>query len=269
MESRYLTTEALVLKHYPLNESDRSVILLAPGVGKIRAVARGAKKLTSPFNGRLSPLNHIRVVMYKTPRGTWTITQCESIELWPIIKDNFFKTTTAITAIDIIARSTEINGLIGSHEHSIDSLYSEVMSFLNHLNIPSKREKDELLFLTYQARILDILGVLPSFKTCSKCHRKIDIETMKNWCPKELLCEACESEKKQNFYHPAYDSQYTLPMNFLKLMNFIRTKTHREIRNIHLTHEQKNILKTIFQMLWNDQSSSTPKSLEILESLHA
>lgn len=51
--------DAVVLRTYPLGEADRIVVLLTRTNGKVRAVARGIRRTSSKFGGRLEPGNHV------------------------------------------------------------------------------------------------------------------------------------------------------------------------------------------------------------------
>ena len=53
---RTYRTEALVLRHAPLGEADLLLSLLTPDQGKLRAVARGARRVTSRLVDTWNPL---------------------------------------------------------------------------------------------------------------------------------------------------------------------------------------------------------------------
>ena len=59
------TTEALVLRTYPLGESDRIVVFLTRDRGKRRGVARGARKSVRRFGGALEPLTRVNVSYFE------------------------------------------------------------------------------------------------------------------------------------------------------------------------------------------------------------
>jgi DNA repair protein RecO (recombination protein O) len=52
-------SEALILRTYPFHEADLLVTLFTRGEGKIRAVAKSAKKSRRRFGGALEPLTHV------------------------------------------------------------------------------------------------------------------------------------------------------------------------------------------------------------------
>src|SRR5271155_1612294 len=53
-------TEAIVIRTYPLREADLLVTLFTRAEGKVRGVARSAKKSKRRFGGALEPLTYVR-----------------------------------------------------------------------------------------------------------------------------------------------------------------------------------------------------------------
>jgi len=56
---------AVVLRAYKLGEADRIVTLLTQYNGKVRAVARGVRRTSSKFGGRLEPFSHVDVQLVR------------------------------------------------------------------------------------------------------------------------------------------------------------------------------------------------------------
>ncbi len=56
--------EALTLRHFDLGEADRIVSFFGKKHGKIRVVAKGARKLKSRFSGRLEPFHKVDIVYF-------------------------------------------------------------------------------------------------------------------------------------------------------------------------------------------------------------
>lgn len=59
-----LTSDALVLRSYPLRETSRIVVLLTRDRGKVRSVARGARSPRSRIASGLDPLSEVRVTLH-------------------------------------------------------------------------------------------------------------------------------------------------------------------------------------------------------------
>ena len=74
-------SEAIVLRTYPLRESDLLVTLFTRMEGKVKGVARAAMKSRRRFGGALEPLTYVRAVYDDRERQELArIDSCEVIE---------------------------------------------------------------------------------------------------------------------------------------------------------------------------------------------
>src|SRR5437764_2939653 len=74
-------SEAIVLRTYPLRESDLLVTLFTRLEGKVRGVARAAKKSRRRFGGALEPLTYVKVTYEDRERQELVrLDACEVIE---------------------------------------------------------------------------------------------------------------------------------------------------------------------------------------------
>lgn len=253
MESRYYHVTGLILRHYSAGEHDRRVVFLAPGLGKIIAKARGAKKITSPFISRLSPLNVCELLLYKTPKDSWTIVQCQTEKNFPDLQSSYATSLIALSVIEIAFRCSQEGH---SEAHTSDGIYRITIETLDMLNDTKDESKHELIFQTFQLQVLDILGILPSFSTCINCHKKINIEELKGWNPVELRCGSCpkierNSEYEYGMNNVIFENQY------LKLVNYLRKNSLKKILPIKFEMNDSKTLNQMLQIFWNAQSFST------------
>ena len=51
---RRYTTDAIVLSRFDLGEADRVLTLITPGIGKLKAIAKGIRRPTSRIGGSLN-----------------------------------------------------------------------------------------------------------------------------------------------------------------------------------------------------------------------
>ena len=59
-----LLTEALLLRCVDFSESDRVVHLLTPDLGRLTAIAKGARRSVKRFPGTLDVFNHVRIQLF-------------------------------------------------------------------------------------------------------------------------------------------------------------------------------------------------------------
>src|SRR5215472_14801051 len=74
-------SEALVLRTYPMREADLLVTLFTRVEGKVRGLARSAKKSKRRFGGALEPLTYVRAFYdVKERQEIVRLDSCEVIE---------------------------------------------------------------------------------------------------------------------------------------------------------------------------------------------
>src|ERR1041384_6759165 len=95
--------DAVVLRVQKLGESDRIVTLFTRHRGRVRAVAKGVRRTTSRFGGRLEPFGHIDVQLMEG-RSLDVVSQVEGIELYGA---RFFGDYPRYTAASAIAETAE------------------------------------------------------------------------------------------------------------------------------------------------------------------
>src|SRR3954451_15111156 len=72
-------SEAIILRTYPLREADMLVTVFTRTEGKVRGVARSAKKSKRRFGGALETLTYVRV--YYEDRERQKLTRLDSCEV--------------------------------------------------------------------------------------------------------------------------------------------------------------------------------------------
>ena len=97
-------SEALVLRTYPLKEADLVVSFLTRDQGKLRGVAKRARRPKSPFGAGLERLSHVRMAYFQ--RETRELVNLDSCELirsqFDLVSDYW-----AGVALDYFAESAE------------------------------------------------------------------------------------------------------------------------------------------------------------------
>jgi len=74
-------TEAIILRTYPLKEADKIVSFFSRQMGKVRGVARGARKPKSRYGASLEPLSYVRLQYFERENADLlSIDGCELIQ---------------------------------------------------------------------------------------------------------------------------------------------------------------------------------------------
>ncbi|MBT5953885.1 DNA repair protein RecO [bacterium] len=94
----------IILKSTPIFEHDKQIELYSETHGKCRFIAKRVHKKGS-FVGRLEPLNHVSICSFKGKSFLY-INQCDVIDFFPKIREDFNRLSLALFCIDIIRKST-------------------------------------------------------------------------------------------------------------------------------------------------------------------
>ena len=153
-------TDAIVLRHYALSEADRIILFFAPELGKIRAVARGARKPKSRLAGSLEPLNHVQVQLYsKEGSELAQIRQAEIIH-------SYLGRNPSVPYLCAFSYWVEIVQEFVEDNSSNPLLFRLLLSVLN---TAERRVFNQALVRYFEFWTLRLNGLLPKYDTCSKC----------------------------------------------------------------------------------------------------
>ncbi len=78
MKPHLYRTEAVVLDRKDFGEADRLLTLYTPGTGKLRAIAKGARRTTSRLSGHIELFTHTELLL-AAGRNLDIITQSQLI----------------------------------------------------------------------------------------------------------------------------------------------------------------------------------------------
>ncbi|MSV29048.1 MAG: DNA repair protein RecO [Bryobacterales bacterium] len=154
-------SEAFVLRTFPLKEADLVVSFLSRDQGKLRGVARRARKPKSAFGSGLERLSHVRMSYFQTEsRELVSLDSCELIHSQFRLASDY----AASVALDFIAEVTD--QLLPSNEPS-DRYFRLMAAVLEHLRAdPANVWRVVAYFSLWAARLS---GFLPELNVCLGC----------------------------------------------------------------------------------------------------
>jgi DNA repair protein RecO (recombination protein O) len=158
---RSYATEAVVLRSLRLGEADRIVHLYTQDRGRIGAVAKGIRKTKSRFGGRLEPFFRLRLVLYEGRGELHTVTQAETVESYPRLREHGTSLSTAAGACESVLR------LFGESEANA-AAYNLLCHELQLLDAePSAAGPANLL--AFRLKLLLAAGFVPELSSCVHC----------------------------------------------------------------------------------------------------
>jgi DNA repair protein RecO (recombination protein O) len=101
--------QGVVLRTHKLGEADRILVVMTQGTGKVRAVAKGVRRTSSRFGGRLEPFSHVDLSLYQG-RSLDIVTQAEVVDPFKSLREDYDRVTAGaamLEAIDLLAEDRE------------------------------------------------------------------------------------------------------------------------------------------------------------------
>jgi DNA repair protein RecO (recombination protein O) len=109
--SRSLRVEAVVLRHTDWGEADRLLVLYTREAGKLRAIAKGARRLRSRKAGHLEPFTRVTLMLARG-RDLWIVTQAQTVNAYLPLREDLLRTSYAIYVMELLDRFTYEEGKI-------------------------------------------------------------------------------------------------------------------------------------------------------------
>lgn len=157
-------SEAIILRTYPLREADLLVTLFTRMEGKVRGVARSAKKSKRRFGGALEPLTYVRAFYEDRERQELArLDSCEVIES-PMATEVSYPRAVALGHIAEL-----LDELLPDREAS-DAVFRLTLSVLSELRGP-----EIWMPVTYfDLWMTRLMGYLPDLSECIACGRTLN-----------------------------------------------------------------------------------------------
>jgi len=181
-EQRSFRVEAVVLRHADWGEADRLLTLYTRERGKVRAIAKGARKIRSRKAGHLEPFTRVTLQLARG-RDLLIITQADTVDAYLPIHENLVKTGNAAYIVELLDRFTYEDE---TENYKIFRLLTEALSHLG-------QEADPWLAIRYyEVQLLDLLGYRPHFFECARCGKEIKAESQYfSAAEGGVVCPAC------------------------------------------------------------------------------
>jgi DNA repair protein RecO (recombination protein O) len=159
---RSFRAEGVVLKHIDYGEADRMVTVYTRQRGKVRALAKGVRKVRSRKGGHLEPFTHV-ILQLAVGRHWYIVSQAEAQDAFPALRDELEIVGYASYVVELLDRFTY-------EEEENTPLFRLITKTLDRLN---KGYDPFLTVRYYEVRLLDLLGFRPELQHCVVSEKKI------------------------------------------------------------------------------------------------
>ena len=178
-------SEAIVIGHYPLGETDKIVVFFTKDYGKIRAVAKGVRRLKSKLCGRVEMLTHGDLIFFeRVSKDLHSVNSFDIIETFQKLREDLLKIAYCSYMAELIQRVTS--------DGEPDSEIFELM--LNTMSVIEKSDAPEIFVRVFEIKLLEKLGLNPRLDSCIVCSGEINDENPRfNIQSGGVVCDKCSS----------------------------------------------------------------------------
>jgi len=185
-------TDAIVLRSLAYGESDLIMTFFTAGFGKLKGIAKGARRSKKRFVNALDLFCRSDVVFSrKGTEGLALIDSCDVREHYPGIREDLERTLVATYFVDLVDQF--------SSEGKRDSeLFRELQDFLG---IVGSGNSSETMIRIFELRLLKRAGYEPVLDHCLACKTQIHTIPTLMFSVKEggIFCAQCAPGRSENF----------------------------------------------------------------------
>jgi DNA repair protein RecO (recombination protein O) len=252
-QERVLKVEAVVLEHHEWGEADRLLTLFTREHGRMRAVAKGARRIRSRKAGHLEPFTRVALVLARG-RDLWIVTQAETLEANLALHGDLEGIGYASYVVELLERLTYEEG-------PNPNLYRLLVDTLRRLD--ENLDPPGLILRYFELHILDLAGFRPELSECIACRQPIQPEDQYfSSMLGGVLCPACGKLEP---------SARPISMNALRYLRHLQRSTYAEARRARPTPavaaEMERILQDYLTYILEARLNS-PEFLRQVRSQH-
>lgn len=150
----YYALSALILARAPIREDDLLVTVYSRERGKLRLVARGAKKILSKLAGHLEPVT-LSILNVTAGKNMDQLIGASAVEYYGGVRGDFMRIQLAA---DFLALLDELN----LEHHADERIFNLTLKYLDFLN--NNDYNSETADLAAKFKLLALLGYNPAHK---------------------------------------------------------------------------------------------------------
>jgi DNA repair protein RecO (recombination protein O) len=185
-------SEAFLIRKIQYGEADYILTLFTKDFGKIRGLAKNAKKSRKRFGGRLEPFVHLRVRFRERPDGMKFIEDSETTQVFLSLMEDiglFTWGSFILENVDILLPEEEPN----------EKMFELLVQTLSDLD---SKKNPLTIILKFQISALSLSGYKPNFDVCTKCGKPIEENAFFSIKKGGVLCNDCKKDEPNGFRVP-------------------------------------------------------------------
>lgn len=160
-------TIGIVLKVVEFSESSCVVTMYTRDFGKVTALAKGARRLKSPFEGAIDLLTSCRIVfLRKSVDKLDVMTEAKLVRRFRSASSDLNRFYAALYVIELV-------NVLTDHAEPQPDLYEKLCQAIEHLDDPERAVELPSIVMRFEFDLLRLLGHHPSLDECVSCGRPV------------------------------------------------------------------------------------------------
>lgn len=156
------TTEAVILNTFDFSESDRIISFMTREHGRLKGIAKGARRSRKRFVNNIEPMSHSTLVFFSTEKSELVrIDDASLIHGFAGLKTDIDRLSLGCYLVELAAEMTA-EGQVLPH------VFSLLTGFLHKIE-DSVETDAEMLVRFFEIRLLSQIGYMPHLDGCVAC----------------------------------------------------------------------------------------------------
>jgi DNA repair protein RecO (recombination protein O) len=251
MRERLYRVEAIVLKRTDHGEADRLLTLFTPDLGKMRAIAKGARKPASRKSGHVELFARTHLLVAKGKQLD-IVTQADTLDAFLPLRENLERIGYAYYLAELVDRFSEE----GTENRAIFDLLLRALAALG-----DETTDPDLLARFFELRLLQYVGYRPQLFNCVHCGKAI--APVENYFSAEaggVIDPDCAQTQR------AFDAQ-TISLDALKILRYLQTREWETVRALRLGDAAMSQVEALMLRYITYHLERNLKSVEFLREL--
>lgn len=245
---RVYRTESIVLRRIDFGEADRLLTVFTPERGKLKLIAKGARKPSSRKSGHVELFSHGQFLV-AVGRELDIVTQAETMEAYLPLRQDLLRTTYAY----YVAELADAFAAEKDENRPLFDLLKDTFGWL------CDAEDLALAARYYELHLLGLVGYQPQLFVCPGCRTRLAPEVnYMSAADGGVFCPKCGQERV---------GMAAISLNALKVLRFLQTREWDLCCKLRLSPASHAELERTMQHYISYHLERRPKSVAFLQRL--
>ncbi len=212
---RVFRTEAVILRRQDFGEADRLLTLLTPEHGKLRAIAKGARKPTARKTGHVELYTLVDMLIARG-RELHIVQQAETKEPFLRLREDLLRGSYAAYLVELLDRFTAEQ----------DPGRGEFRLLVQALGWLCDEDDPRLVARYYELRLLELAGFAPALHTCAIGQEPLE--------PRDQFFSPADGGVVCPDHRAGLDRGLPLSLNALKVLRHLQRQPWHAVRQLQV-----------------------------------